>query len=61
MSGGSTGDRVGRQGRGLEEQAGAEGTLIRAGCEGAERKAWGILEGGKRGLEQPVRSRWDRL
>lgn len=42
--------------RGLEAQAGAEGAQIRASCEGAERKAWSSLEGGKRGLEQPARS-----
>lgn len=60
MSGGSIGGRVGRQGRGLEEQVGAEGTQIRAGCEGVERKAWSSLEGGKRELEQLVRSMRDR-
>lgn len=61
MSGGSTGGHAGQRGRGLEEQAGAAGTQIRAGCEGAERKAWSSLEGGKRGLEQPVRSMRDQL
>lgn len=58
MSSGGTGGCVGRQGRGSEEQAGAEGAHIRAGCEATERKAWSSLEGGKRGLEQPARSVW---
>jgi len=61
MSGGSIGGCVGWRGRSLEEQVGPEGTQIRAGCEGAERKAWSSLEGGKRGLEQPVRSMRDQL
>lgn len=60
MSSGSTDGHVGRRGRGLEEQVGAEGTQIRAGCEGVERKAWSSLEGGKRGSEQLVRSMRDQ-